>query len=195
MNHDDPKAPQDGHNAPPEPDTPRRRFLKTASVALQGAIAVSVAVPVIGAVTFPVDNQIVKKPSGWSPLGPTSRFPLGAPVKVAILGDFTDAWVRRADVSIGAAWVVRRDEETFDVFSTVCPHLGCGIQWREAETEFHCPCHGSHFSKDGERVEAGAKQNPAPRGMDALEWRVDAGQLLVKYARYRTGVAEREPIA
>lgn len=190
MSHD----PEDSVPEGQEPETPRRKFLKTASVALQGAIAVSVAVPVLGTLAFPLEGEIVKKPSGWSPLGPTARFPVGEPVKINILGDYTDAWVRRVGVSVGAAWIVRREDDTFDVFSTVCPHLGCGIQWRESNTQFHCPCHGSHFSKDGAREEIGGSQNPAPRGMDPLEWRVEDGQLLVKYARYRTGVTDRQPI-
>lgn len=179
----------------PEPETPRRRFLKRASLAIQGAIAAGVAVPVLGTIAFPLDGEIVKKPTGWSPLGPVSRFPVGEPVKVTIIGDSTDAWVRRAGVSIGAAWVVRGDDDTFAVFSTVCPHLGCGVQWRESSAQFLCPCHGSHFSKDGERQASGEAQNPAPRGMDPLDWRVEDGQLLVRYVRYRTGVADRQPLA
>ena len=34
--------------------------------------------------------------------------------------------------------------------SAVCTHLGCQIQWNSTETCWDCPCHGSHFSIDGD---------------------------------------------
>ena len=37
-----------------------------------------------------------------------------------------------------------------------CTHLGCELQWNEAEQSFDCPCHGSRFGRDGELLD-----NPA----------------------------------
>ena len=37
-----------------------------------------------------------------------------------------------------------------------CPHLGCALEWNEAERTWDCPCHGSRFSEDGSLID-----NPA----------------------------------
>ena len=37
-----------------------------------------------------------------------------------------------------------------------CPHMGCALKWNPAEHSWDCPCHGSRFSKDGQRLD-----NPA----------------------------------
>ncbi len=58
--------------------------------------------------------------------------------------------------------------------SLVCPHLGCVVRLQE-DGEFHCPCHGSVFDADGNRI-----QGPAPRGLDALKVEIDErGSLIV----------------
>jgi menaquinol-cytochrome c reductase iron-sulfur subunit len=73
-------------------------------------------------------------------------------------------------------------------FSTVCPHLGCGVDFNADKRAFACPCHESAFALDG-RVESG----PSPRGLDRLEARVVEGRVEVKYQRFRQGTQDKVP--
>lgn len=59
-----------------------------------------------------------------------------------------EAKVTTADGNRVAAY---RDETgELHMVSAVCPHLGCIVDWNEAEKSWDCPCHGSRFSCDGE---------------------------------------------
>lgn len=46
-----------------------------------------------------------------------------------------------------AAW--RSPDGALSVYTAVCPHLGCIVQWNGEEKTFDCPCHGSRFGTDG----------------------------------------------
>lgn len=42
------------------------------------------------------------------------------------------------------------------VVNAACTHMGCGLNWNQAEHSWDCPCHGSRFSVDGEVLEGPA---------------------------------------
>lgn len=65
--------------------------------------------------------------------------------------------VSREDVAL------LRDAQGLYALSLVCPHLGCRPVWRAEEGRFLCPCHGSAFAPDGQRL-----TGPAPRGLAGL---------------------------
>ena len=49
-----------------------------------------------------------------------------------------------------------------------CVHLGCTVPWVEGEHHFHCPCHGSVYLYNGDRI-----AGPAPRALDRFPRTVD----------------------
>lgn len=59
--------------------------------------------------------------------------------------------------------------------SSVCPHKGCNVDWKE--TEFVCPCHASKFTPEGAVIEGPAKEPLAP-----YEAKIDGDSVLVKAA-------------
>ncbi|EMG35623.1 glycine/D-amino acid oxidase, deaminating [Desulfocurvibacter africanus PCS] len=50
----------------------------------------------------------------------------------------------------GSAVAAFRDEQgELHAVSRVCTHIGCVVQWNNAERSWDCPCHGSRFDIDG----------------------------------------------
>ena len=40
-----------------------------------------------------------------------------------------------------------------------CPHLGCALKWNPQEQSWDCPCHGSRFTEEGNRIDGPATGN------------------------------------
>ena len=75
-------------------------------------------------------------------------------------------------------------------FTSVCPHLGCAVEFDGPAGEFECPCHDSAFAKDGEKL-----FGPSLRGLDPLAVKLvesdGTKEIWVECDRFRTGIAER----
>jgi len=82
----------------------------------------------------------------------------------------------------------------FRVLSGVCPHLGCAVSWQAGDAPgWLCPCHASTFGEDGALVPG--RENPSPRGLDPLPWRLAAGGgVEVQWIRFAIGTPERKAI-
>jgi cytochrome b6-f complex iron-sulfur subunit len=65
----------------------------------------------------------------------------------------------------GTPIMVKRDESGLRAFSSVCPHLGCRVNWEDENKRFFCPCHGGVFSEDGKAI----KGPPADSNQDLIE--------------------------
>ena len=74
---------------------------------------------------------------------------------------------------------IQEVQETLNVLSNSCAHLGCPVRWFEAEGvgEFRCPCHGGIYNINGSLV-----SGPPPRGMYSYTSEVrEDGNIYVKH--------------
>ncbi|WP_207591916.1 FAD-dependent oxidoreductase [Halomontanus rarus] len=53
----------------------------------------------------------------------------------------------------------RDDDGELHATSAVCTHMGCLVEWNDAECSWDCPCHGSRFSPDGAVLEGPAVED------------------------------------
>ena len=198
-------------------DDDRRQFIKGATCVIGGAIGL---VPTLAAVRLAMD-PIGRKRDGESDftrLANLDELEPGKPAMVPVIAEKRDKWSKSTGV-VGAVWLLRENpagnnntenngttkENTPDstgpsmkasphvtAFSTICPHLGCFVDYRKKENDFYCPCHNSKFDLTGIRQNA-----TPPRNMDELD--VDhnrlskSGEVWVKYVRYKTNRSDRVP--
>ncbi|HRX80628.1 MAG: Rieske 2Fe-2S domain-containing protein [Planctomycetaceae bacterium] len=186
----------------------RRSLMKLVSRVIGWTCALVVAVPGISFITAPlrrrsssggIKQRVVK----------LDNLRVGEPTQVAITGSRQDAWVHYDEEVVGRAWIVREtddsvapEETRVRAFSSVCPHLGCVVQFN-SERGFNCPCHKAFFQPDGQPVseaELGHK-NPTPRSLDDLECQVvedaESGEwwVEVKYEKFEYGLTTKVPRA
>ena len=155
-----------------------------------GGAAAAVGIPVVRAFITPLSKDTIRGAQGFVPVLPVVMLPAdGTPVQAeVVVRDPRDAWAKLPPTQVGAV-LLRKDGEEIRAFSTVCPHLGCGVSYKPKESAFACPCHESAFTLEGT-----AKLGPSPRGLDALETRVRSGNIEVRYRLFRTGLAEKVPV-
>jgi cytochrome b6-f complex iron-sulfur subunit len=65
--------------------------------------------------------------------------------------------------------------EGFFSLNAVCTHLGCLTAWKPEVNAIACPCHGSRFSREGQKL-----AGPAPKPLPWLKtWLSDEANLMV----------------
>ena len=165
----------------------RRTMLKVGVGVLGGGLALIPLVPALGFVRHPLEHKLTSSGGGFITAGKRRNF-TGEPVKVDLYADQVDAWSRTPDVRIGSAWVIEVDG-ALTAFSTVCPHLGCAIDYNPETKKFICPCHKSSFSLAGE-----VEEGPSPRALDTLEVKEEEKLVTIRYLRYRQGVEVKEEV-
>src|SRR5262245_29571207 len=179
------------HNTPAPPT--RRGFLDWAVHGLGTLFAVVLGFPVIAYLIDPRDRPA--RTSDFKTVARLDDLPVGKPTQAVIRDVKHDAWTLYPNDVVGRVWLIRRDEEKVDAFTTICPHLGCSINFDGQK--FVCPCHNGTFKLSGELVSAAelGAQNPAPRGMDSLEVRRDPENpelIQVKYQDFQQGRHDKE---
>ena len=93
---------------------------------------------------------------GIIPAGTTDQFP--ANVRPPVVVTEAHAYVVNPGPGILALW-------------WKCVHLGCTVPWVPGEDHFHCPCHGSVYLYNGQRI-----AGPAPRSLDLFPVMIDSSK-------------------
>jgi len=166
----------------------RRNFLKICSVVLTSLIGIAYAIPLIRAFISPAMQDTVTGSTGLFDIGDINACEVNVPRKVPIKGSKMDAWNKFPKTAIGAVWILMDKDKKFTAFSTICPHLGCGVDWDEDSVRFVCPCHDSYFDIEGKVL-----SGPSPRRLDTLETEIKQGKLFVKYQKMKLGISEKIP--
>jgi menaquinol-cytochrome c reductase iron-sulfur subunit len=162
----------------------RRRFLKIASASLGGVMGAVLVIPLLESVVTPA---LRGRKSHFSRLARLGDLPTGSPVDRTFADRVSDAFIQ--ETVLRDVWVVKHGLSNVDVFSPICPHLGCRFDWHSGRNQFLCPCHGSVFSMAGEVV-----GGPAPRPLDTLSTRIEGDEIFVEWERFKVGISERVPV-
>jgi Rieske Fe-S protein len=167
----------------------RRGLLKALAAAIGSALAAVMAVPGLVLLTDPLRRRTVTGADEPLRVASPDEVPPDKPLRVSVVGPRRDAWLRIDRVKVGACWLVRTPEGPVRAFSTVCPHLGCGIDWNDKTRTFDCPCHASSFDLGGRCL-----GGPSPRGLDELDVVTSNEEIKVRYRRFKIGTRNKEPI-
>src|SRR3954471_13728226 len=98
----------------------RRGVLKLLGGAIATALTAAIAVPAAAYFTFPTRRRTVGGSDDPIDVGALERIPEGKPVRRKVkIKRLRDAWNAFADVTLGAAWVIRTGGEV-RALSTVC---------------------------------------------------------------------------
>jgi menaquinol-cytochrome c reductase iron-sulfur subunit len=175
------------HPTPPLPE--RRSFLSWLCVGLGGLFGVILGFP---AIAYLIDPRNRKVPSGaFKPVARLGQLQTNVPFQAVLRDIRRDAWTIHPDDVVGRVWLIRRPDGAVEAYTTICPHLGCSINYEDKREEFICPCHGGTWNLKCKLVEKPG--NPAPRNMDQLECRVEGDEILVKYENFIQGLPEKQP--
>jgi Rieske Fe-S protein len=186
----------------------RRKFLVWATNGMGAVFATVLGLPALAYLVDPLNRQ--GRATGFRTVARLDDLTPLVPMETVIQETRRDAWNLHPDDIVGRVWLVRQGPgDAVTAFTTICPHLGCSVNWVPPQAgqpsengQFLCPCHGGRFSQKGERVLHGSGTNPAPRGMDTLEVQVvpdpanPSDKLVqVKYQRFKAMQEKKDEVS
>jgi menaquinol-cytochrome c reductase iron-sulfur subunit len=175
-------------NEKPHPETiglhttTRRKFLKMFTVVLSTIIGIALGIPLIGALIG--KGSVLKKKASMAKVIEVSNLSVGQPRRVNFLWQEKDAYIY--ETVVNSTWAIEHSPTNVTVFSPICPHAGCYYNWDPEARQFHCPCHGSYFSINGEVL-----GGPAPRPLDTLPHEIKEDELYVRWVLFKSGTPEK----
>ncbi|MEP7338628.1 MAG: ubiquinol-cytochrome c reductase iron-sulfur subunit [Acidobacteriota bacterium] len=171
------------HNTTEENNTERRTFLGVVSGLIVAGISAVLGVTIGRFAISPALSATAAQ--AWTDVGPLADIPDGKLVKRNVIVSQSAGWGEFNSQKL--VWVIKNGEK-ITVFTAVCPHLGCTVNARQEV--FICACHDSKWD-----VAGNALGGPTPRGLDALEHKVEGDVLKVRYQDFKQGVSQKEVLS
>ena len=166
------------------------RFFSRRSLLTGGAVAAASLAIGVGT-THLVEQSIASHNKGTIPTIPSSSTHLEIDTTMPTIWHFVttlaalgqEAIRFTSDTLVG--YVLRENGTTqgeqIVALSAACTHMGCIVQWQEADRSFHCPCHTALFAEDGTHIRLNYKLSlpPLPR----LSTKIEDGKVYVEVPR------------
>jgi len=175
----------------PPPSANRREFFKKVGTGFLGTFIT--VVPVLAGLAVLVDP--LRRSSGAANGTKVASLDAleigGTPMKFPVLKDRIDAWNKTPNVPVGSVYLQRVSETEVRAFNTICPHLGCSVDYRKEHEGYYCPCHDSKFSEEGARGDG----SPSPRDLDSLSVEIRDNEVWVEFTNFKTGITSKTPQA
>lgn len=154
---------------------------------IQAGIGLFLGIPIVRYVLYPAIHGRATGET-WTAAGSLVDIPIGEPQRKILSIRESDGWSER--VVEKAVWVLRNPDDSVAVFTAVCPHLGCTINWKNESKNFNCACHQSYFDMAWKLL-----SGPSARPMDRLEYKIEGILLYVKYQNFRQLLPTKEVLS
>lgn len=144
----------------------RRQFLSYTLGGTGGFLAAGMLVPMV---RFAVDPILRPKASAdWVKVVEASKI-TDVPKSFKFTIHQVDGWYE-SDPEL-EAWIAKDKGGNIFALNPTCKHLGCTVDWKESE--YHCPCHGARYTKEGKNLVV------APKPLDEYTVKIQDGFVYV----------------
>ena len=155
----------------------RRTFLMNVGIALNAAVALLIATPVVSYLLGPVLRR--KEYLQWIAIGNVNDFSVGETKLISFQNPFSDPW--DGETAKVPAYVRRSAPERVHCIWINCAHLGCPVRWF-SECSFLCVrVTAACTTQTGSRA-----SGPPERGLFTYELKVQGGKLLINAGQMPT---------
>lgn len=156
----------------------RRGFFKTVVFTVGTIMGAMIGLPAIGYLLTPAVKA--RQLETWISVGPLDSYPIGEPKEFNFTRSVVNGWEKT--VNSHGVFVLREDETKVRVFSDICTHLACRVNWHPDQQHYISPCHDGHFDIVGNVI-----SGPPPRPLDEYEIKIEEGTLLIQFPPYKRG--------
>jgi Rieske Fe-S protein len=157
----------------------RRDFLSLLSFGIFAGMIGTVA---ISAFRFLRPAAVKAREEKWFDVAPIAELKGNQPITYSVMVEKKSGWANKTEEEF--VFVLPQNQN--QVLSSVCPHEGCQVVWRDESKQFVCPCHDSFFAPDGKKL-----TGPSQRDLDPLPTRTKDGVLQIQYVAYEAHTKER----